>query len=82
MPVTCVREDQDTPALRAERQVIAAMLNALHDLHEVYDIDISQTVTTFLANLAAEQSAPHLTLRRLLRIASDKLSYMLRYPAA
>lgn len=54
-----------------ERQVIASMFNVLNELQS-RGYDPSQTITTFLANLAADQPNPLNVLNKLFAIAREK----------
>ncbi len=73
-----VSEAADTPALRLERELIAGIFNAMNHLQERHGLDPIETVSTFLANLAADQAAPHITLQRIHRVAEAKLRYLLK----
>lgn len=66
-----------SPRTIVEAQVVAAMFNALNEL-QAMDIDVMETISTFLANLAVDQTTPHLVLRRLMRMSQDKMVYILR----
>ena len=61
----------DTEYYRIEAQVVASMFNVLNQLQDA-GYDPSQTITTFLANLAADQPNPLNVLHRLFVMAREK----------